>query len=79
MSKEELARIITEEAEKKGYTNMIINQNRIEELNQTSFIKQRNCEGLKLYAAWYTDKVFILAVWSNGIKRLTVLENVIIS
>lgn len=79
MNKTEIAEIITKEAEKRGHKNLLFNEEMIQELKQSAYMKQRNCLGLKVYALWYKDKVFILSVWANGMKRLTVLENVIMA
>ena len=76
MNKTEIAKIITEEARDKGYSIMI-NSEMIEELKQASYMKQRNCEGMKMYTVQYTDMLLVLAVWSNGVKKLSIMRNVI--
>ena len=79
MNKTEIAEIITKEAEKRGHKNLLFNEEMIQELKQSAYMKQRNCEGLKMYALWYKDKAYVLSVWMNGVTKLTVLENVIMA
>lgn len=79
MSKAEVGKIITNEAEKRGYKKLMFNPEMIVELNQSAYMIQRNCFGLKMYALWYEDKAFILSVWANGMTKLNILDNVIMS
>lgn len=79
MTKTELGKIITNEAAKRGYEKMIFNPEAIVKLEQSAYMVQRNCLGMKMYALWYEDKAFILSVWANGTTKLTVLTNVIMS
>lgn len=76
MKKEEIAEIITKKASEKGI-KALINPDMIQELEQSSYYKERNCMGLKLYAVWFSDKVFILTVLANGFNKLHVLDSVI--
>lgn len=79
MTKQEVAQIITQEAEKKGYKGMLLNANKIAKIEQSAYMLQRNCIGLEMYVAWYTDKLFVLTIWSNGTRKLSVMENVIMA